>query len=120
MNESSNESAARPENSPAQGESSFLGTFVSMFWLLWGNILLGAMAIKIIQKQALLSAFDIVYWVLVMLMAISRFWDIKYCKGITIKGSRATMWHWRRYIFYLFVVAVGLWLLVNGFSVLKK
>jgi hypothetical protein len=116
MSESKNESHSQPENPPVQEKNSIIRTYIGMFWLLWGNIILVSMAIKITQKQTFLSVYDLIYWVNVILLAILRYCDIKYFKGITATGSQATMVHWRKYITYLLLVSAALWIFANGLT----
>jgi hypothetical protein len=116
MSKSENKSNSKPENIPVQGIDSFLGLFVRLFWVLYGNIILVFLASRIPQKQTFLSIYDLLYWVIVVLLAISRYCDIKYFKGITVMGSPATLVHWRRYAKHLLLVSAGLWVLANGLS----
>lgn len=113
MSELKNESAFMSDKPTAPENDSLLGVFVGMFWMLWGNIFVAAMAIKIVQKQASLSVYDIFYWVFVVLLALTRFCDIRYFRRFTLKGSPATMMHWRKYFKYLLFVSVGLWILAH-------
>ena len=119
MTESKNESPSTSETPRVSENDSLMGVFLGMFWLLWGNIILVSMAVKISQQHTF-STYDIIYWVTVALLAITRYCDIKFFKGITIRGSQATMKHWRKYILYLLLASVVLWILANGLSVLKK
>ena len=120
MSELKNETAFRSENFPVQQDDSIMRGFVGLFWMLWGNIFLGALAIKIFQKQAFYSYYDLFYWVIVVLLAITRYCDVRFYKGVTIKGAPATMAHWRKYIKYLLFISAGLWILANGLFMLKK
>jgi hypothetical protein len=91
-----------------------MSVFVSMFWLLWGNIMLAAMALKIAEQQTSFSVYDLFYWTFVVLLAITRFCDIRYYRKVTLKGSPATMKHWRKYVKYLLFVSVITWVLVHA------
>jgi hypothetical protein len=120
MSESKNESISKLEYLPVYENNSVMRVYVGMFWLLWGNIILVSMAIKITQKQTFLSIYDNIYWVIVVLLAITKYCDIRYFEGIPTKGTPATMVHWRKYVMYLLLVSAGIWLLASGLSVLKE
>jgi hypothetical protein len=117
MSKSKNKSISNSDNAPIQGQDRL---FARIFWSLIGNIILVFLAVKIFQKQTLLSIFDLLYWVLVPLLVMVRYCDIKYLKGITVEGLPATMTQWRKYVKYLVFISTGLWLLTHIISFLKK
>lgn len=120
MSESKIENNFKCENLSVHQDDSLMKTFIGMFWMLWGNIFLVSMAIKISQKQTFYSLYDIFYWVIVVLLAIARYCDVRFCKGVTVKSTPATMEHWRKYIKYLLLISVGLWILATGLSLFKR
>lgn len=120
MSKSKNNSISKSDNTPIQGQDSLIGLFARIFWSLIGNIILVFLAVKISQKQTLFSILDLLYWVMVPLLVIVRYCDIKYLKGITAMGLPATMEHWRKYVKYLVFISTGLWLLTHIISFLKK
>ncbi|MBM4102972.1 MAG: hypothetical protein FJ263_02830 [Planctomycetes bacterium] len=120
MSKSKNNSISTSGNAPTQGQDSLVGLFARIFWSLIGNIILVFLAVKIFRNQALFSISDLLYWVLVSLLALTRYCDIKYLKGITAEGLPATMTHWRKYVKYLVFISTGLWLLAHIISFLKK
>lgn len=121
MSDLQKQSLSNAETLPVQQDNSVVGVFISLFWLLWGNIFVVAMAIKIIQKQTFLSIsfYDAFYWTFVILLAITRYCDIRYYRKTTLKGLPATMSHWRKYTAWLFLISVSLWLLAHLLSNLK-
>jgi hypothetical protein len=120
MSKSKNNSISKSDNISNKGQDSLLGLFARMFWSLIGNVILFFLAVGIFQKQTMLSIFDLMYWVIVPLLAIVRYCDIKYLAGITAMGLPATMEHWRKYVKYLLLVSAGLWILAHVLSFLKK
>lgn len=118
MSKSKNNSKSIDNSNQAQ--DSLLGLFTRIFWTLIGNVVLFFLAIEIYRTKSLISGFDIAFWILVLLLIIVRYIDIKYLKGINAEGLPATMGDWRKYVKYLLIITAGVWVLGHGLSLIKR
>lgn len=91
------------------------GCLLRLFWMAFGNLALLAVAALIVQRQAF-SSFDVLYWVLVIVLAAARYLDIRNFNGLTVDGEPANAVHLRLYIVKLVILAAVLWTLVHLLS----
>jgi hypothetical protein len=92
-------------------ENSGLGLICRLFWFFIGNIILFILAAKIaLLGSNHFNIFDIFYWITVLGLIISRYIDIRYCKGETASSEPATMAHWKRYSVFAVSICTGLWI----------
>jgi hypothetical protein len=75
-----------------------LSLLVRFFWMVIGNFILFFMAAGICASENKgLGLKDAIYWVVVILLVLARYVDIKYLDGLTAQGAPASMTHWYRY-----------------------
>jgi hypothetical protein len=103
---------------PAKKESTnAVGMLLRLFWMVIGNMVLVMVAVSIIEnRQTFLSIADILYVVLVPLLIVARYLDIKFFEGATASGEPATIKHWRKYALTTASVAVAVWFAAHGIS----
>ena len=87
------------------------GCLLRLYWMLFGNAILWFLLAYIVSKRpGLPSAFDAIYWLIVVSLVLARYMDIRYHKGPTAYSNEpATLRHWRRYGVLLVVVAFAGW-----------
>jgi hypothetical protein len=89
---------------------SLSGCFVRLLWMLLGNAALALLAIFIFnssQEGILLK--NIAFFIIVAVIILARYLDIKYMHGQTAGGIPATSVHFKRYAFIAVpVYVVGL------------
>jgi hypothetical protein len=93
-----------------------LGFLARAFWMMIGNAILIFSAISIFQRKSGAWAWgvaDVVFWVTVVAIAIVRYLDIQFCKGLTAMGEPATLIHWRKYVLNLAIFSGILWIAVH-------
>jgi hypothetical protein len=83
--------------------------------MLVGNAFLLITALKIAQPRAeFFSVADIVFWGVVVGVAVVRYVDIHRFDGHTAKGRRATPADYRRYLLLLGTLSLALWLIAHA------
>jgi hypothetical protein len=92
------------------------GCLLRLFWILFGHLLLVALAGWIARRQGF-SAFDLAYWVTVAALVAARYTDITRFNGTTAEGEPATLDHFRRYAAYTVLIGAVIWLGVHGWRV---
>jgi len=106
-------------NSSANKETHVSGCLVHLFWTLIGNFVLVLCLVLMIRKG--FSSIDIVYWVTVGFMLITRYLDIKKFQGINMDGKQSTVQDWKRYSILLIALSslgwIGAHLLSEFFKV---
>jgi hypothetical protein len=115
--------SSQPASAPIQHQQGGLGTFARIFWALVGNAVLLFMALAIFQRHAPFFSFagiDLAYWIMVLLLVVIRYCDIKYLGGLTSKDEPATLVHWRKYAMLVLLIAAGIWLIAHGWASLNK
>jgi hypothetical protein len=110
MSKTKKKSISTPNDVTAQGQDSLTGLFARIFWSLAGNILLVLILVKIFQKKTFISTFDLLFWILVILLILVRYCDIKYLKGVTSMGTPANLDDWRNYVKYLVILTSVIWI----------
>ncbi len=91
-------------------QGSGLCILLRIFWMVFGNLILFLIAFTIYEdKKAVLNLRDGIYWIIVLLLIIVRYIDIKYLDGLTAMGSPASMSHWYRYVVGLVICTGLLW-----------
>ena len=103
----------QPKNDPPSPEQSTgLGCFVRLVWLLLGNALMGLCLLFIARNksiESLWSKFDWGYWITVAACLAVRYLDITRCHGRTAMDKPATLADWRHYALILLIAGVVLW-----------
>ena len=83
---------------------------VRLFWMVIGNFILFFIALGIYDSEKKgLGLKDAVYWIIVILLVLTRRIDIKYLGGLTAQGTPASMSHWYRYVVGLIICAGLIW-----------
>jgi len=101
--------------SPSTGkETPLSGCLVRILWGLVGNFVLAICLILLFTKRSSFTV-DIIYWVTVILMLISRYIDIKKFQGITLEGKEASIHDWKKYRIFLLSISSFLWVAVHLF-----
>ena len=97
-----------PEAEPQLVSS--VGCLVHIFWMVFGNAALFMLAVVIYQQPRWpLSWRDGAFLLTVVAMVIVRWIDIQRYHGATASGELATPAHWRRYTWFLLVLALLTW-----------
>jgi hypothetical protein len=104
--------------SDQQNDTSFVGLFLRIFWMVAGNMFLCLSVLSILKTGPYLSLIDIFYWVTVLLLIAARYIDIARFKGKTAEDKPATMGDWRRYVLTLLLIAFFSWLASHGVAYL--
>ncbi len=94
-----------------------LSLLVRLFWMVIGNFILFFMVCGICAGQNKgLGLKDAIYAIVVVLLVLTRYIDIRYLGGLTAQGAPASMTHWYRYSAGLIIgggVVLGLAHIVN-------
>lgn len=97
-------------NQTSDSQESGIGILFRLFWMAIGNAILFLFLIGIFESEKRsLGLKDCIYWVIVILLLITRYVDIKYLGGLTARGSPALVSHWYRYAAVLIICAGLLW-----------
>ncbi len=92
-----------------------LSLLVRLFWMVIGNFILFFMAAGICASEKKgLDLKDAVYWIAAILLALTRYIDIKYLGGLTAQGAPASMTHWYRYVAGLIICGGLIWGLAHA------
>ena len=92
-----------------------MGFILRTLWLMLGNMGLAVIAIFIIMNHLpLFSLYDLLFWVVVVLLIIVRYVDIAYLHGGDQYGDPATMKHWRKYAVLLPAISLVMWAIAHG------
>ena len=104
-------------------QQNLLGTLARLFWTLIGNPAVLFLAVGIFQRHAPffeVSRLDLIYWILVALLVVVRYCDIKYLGGLTAEGKPASMRDWRIYAALILSISAGIWLIARTVAILIK
>ena len=97
--------------------SSLTGLLLRLFWMIAGNLAIALSAVLILQGGGPIPLLpDLIYWVAVPLMIVSRYADVRYFNGTNGYGERATMQDWRRYSVKVVIVAIVLWIAAHSLA----
>jgi hypothetical protein len=97
-------------NQTISAQESGLGMLFRIFWMFLGNVILLIFLVWIFENEnKSLGIKDVIYWVIVCLLIITRYIDIKKLGGLTITGSSASMSVWYRYAVFIAILAGLLW-----------
>ena len=88
------------------------GCLLRLFWTVAGNLALFAVVLSIFNQDSF-SLLDVVYWAVVVALAVSRYIEITRFAGQTLDGKPGTLADFRRYGIWLLAVATGLWISVH-------
>jgi hypothetical protein len=92
-----------------------LSLLLRLFWIAIGNFILFFIAFGIYDSEEKgLGLKDAIYWVVVMLLILTRYTDIRYLGGLTAQGTPASMTHWYRYAVGLPICAGLIWGLAHA------
>jgi len=74
------------------------GLFLTLFWVLAGNVSLALIAYSIAFRKGILMGLYIALFIInVLALAIARYFDILFFHGNTASGEPATLVHWVKY-----------------------
>jgi len=95
------------------------GCLVRSLWTIVGHAVLLIFVLLIFEKNArCLSIYDGLYLLVIVLIILARFIDIRFLKGETVYGQPASMAHLRRHIFVVVPVYLLFLILAHVFGVL--
>ncbi len=106
---------SRPDpQAPADLESKggCLSIIVRLSWIFGGIAVLIYCAVYIAMGRNP-GLVDVVYWIIIALIVLIRFVDIKLLKGETLDNKPATLKHWFRYALSMLVAGVILYALAK-------
>jgi hypothetical protein len=98
---------------PQTEQTGCLPAIVRLIWFAFGNLLLITLAILIVKRRTF-SIFDIIFWVTVILLVMTRYFDIARLQGLTVENEPATLQHWKHYTLMLFLISVVLWSIAHA------
>lgn len=102
--------AKKDLNQTISAQESGLGMLFRIFWMFLGNVILLIFLIWIFENEnKSLGIKDMIYWIIVCLLIIARYIDIKKLGGLTVTGSPASMSIWYRYTVFMAILAGLLW-----------
>jgi len=82
--------------------------------MLVGNFIFVVTAVYISRHQgSFFSIADIVFWGILPLLIVARYYDIRHGAGETAMGEPATMKHWVRYTWLLLAVSLVVWAIAH-------
>jgi hypothetical protein len=95
------------------------GVLVRLWWMLFGNFIFALCIVFIVQNRGeFFHAADPVFGITVASLALARYIDIRFCKGLTATGAPASMKTWVRYAAFLVLGSTVAWALAHGASYL--
>ena len=91
------------------------GCLTRLCWMALGNLALLITAMLIAgNRKTSFSGADIAFWLIVGVLLVARYADIKWLDGHTADNRQAaTLRHWRRYAIFLIVISLVVWLLAH-------
>ncbi len=93
------------------------GCLFRTVWVLFGNLAIGVIGLKIVIDQAqLFSWLDLLFWLMVVLVIGARYVDIRWFQGMTTRSEPATMRHWRMHTLYLLAISGAGWGIAHAVS----
>ena len=106
-------------NQPTEKYDSMLGLMAKLYWMLVGNAILFFLTIFILLNQGkIFNAADVIFWITVAVLVLSRYIDIKLLDSITATGQPAPMAHWRKYTIFLLICSTAVWVLSHAINYL--
>jgi len=112
--------ARRPKVSEEpSAQSTFTALFLRCWWLLLGNgVLFLVLVFMALEREQFPSLLDVVFALLVASLISARLADIRYFRGRTAEGARASMEHFRRYLVRLLTSSAAGWGVANSLALL--
>jgi hypothetical protein len=84
-----------------------------------GNEILFISTIFILQhKGGMFHTADVVFWVTVAVLVLTRYLDIKLLGSLTATGQPASMAHWSKYTIFLLICSTAVWVLSHAINYL--
>jgi hypothetical protein len=109
----------KPNNQPAEKYDNPLGLLARLYWMLVGNATLFISTIFILQhKGGMLHTADVVFWVTVAALVLTRYLDIKFLGGLTVTDKPASTANWRKYTIFLLIGSTAVWVLSHAINYL--
>lgn len=102
-------------------ESSAVGCFARLYWMMWGNFAVIVCALVVARQGDAWGSADIVYWLFAASLPWVRRIDMLHGEGNDHMGHKADMQGWRRYTIFIVAVCLALWLLAHwaGYAMLR-
>jgi hypothetical protein len=94
---------------PEVRATSGLQVLIRMFWMLFGNIALAALAISIYTAKGSTSGLDVAFGLTLLALLAIRYADIRYLDGRTASDEPATPKTYRNYAIGLSVLSLVAW-----------
>jgi uncharacterized protein YhhL (DUF1145 family) len=109
----------KPNNQPAEKYDSLLSLLARLFWMVFGNMTLFILTVFILLNQGkMFNAADVVFGVIVALLVLTRYIDIKLLGGFTVTDKPASMADWRKYTIFLLIGSTAVWVLSHAINYL--
>jgi hypothetical protein len=109
----------KQNDQPTEKYDSMLGPMARLFWMLVGNAILFFLTIFILLNQGkMFNAADVVFWITVAVLVLTRYFDIKLLDGLTVTDKPASMAHWRKYTIFLLICSTAVWVLSHAINYL--
>jgi hypothetical protein len=109
----------KQNDQPTEKYDSPLGLLARLFWMLFGNITLFILTIVILLNQGkMFNVADVVFWITVALLVLTRYADIKLLGGLTVTDKPASMANWRKYTIFLLICSTAVWGLSHAINYL--
>ena len=104
---------------PTEKYDSMLGLMARLYWMLVGNMTLFIVTIFIFLNQGkMFNAADVIFWVTVALLVLTRYLDINLLGGLTATDKPASMANWRKYTMFLLIGSTAVWGLSHAINYL--
>ena len=109
----------KPNDQPTEKYDSMLGLLARLFWMLFGNLTLFILTIVLLLNQGkMFNAADVVFWITVAALALTRYIDIKLLGGLTVTDKPASMANWRKYTIFLLIGSTAVWVISHAINYL--
>jgi hypothetical protein len=102
----------KQNDQPTEKYDSVLGLMARFFWMLLGNAILFFLTIfTLLHQGKMFNAADVVFWITVAALVLTRYIDIKSLDSLTAAGQPASMANWRKYTIFLLICSTAVWVL---------
>ena len=109
----------KQNDQPTEKYDNMLGLLARLYWMLVGNMTLFILTIFILMNKGKpFNAADVVFWITVAALVLTRYFDIKLLGGLTVTNQPASMAHWRKYTIFLLIGSTAVWGLLHAINYL--
>jgi hypothetical protein len=109
----------KQNDQPAEKYDNPLSLLARLFWMLVGNAILFFTTIfTFINQGKMFNAADVVFWITVAALVLTRYIDVKFLGGMTVTDKPASMANWRKYTMFLLICSTAVWALSHAINYL--